>query len=158
MSDWAQGTEIERKFLVARIPEELEQYPHALIRQGYLASGPGVTQVRLRQKGEAYYLTVKGPGGTTRIEEEIEIDARRFEALWPLTEGARLEKTRYDIPEREHTVELDVYHGRLEGVVVAEVEFGSEEEAAAYRPPDWLGAEISNDPRYSNTRMAKEGF
>jgi adenylate cyclase len=158
MADRLEGTEIERKFLVARMPENLDQYPHALIRQGYLASGPGAAQVRLRQKGESCYLTVKGPGGPTRIEEEIEIDARRFEALWPLTEGARLEKTRHDIPDRSHTIELDIYHGRLAGVVVAEVEFDSEAEAAVYQPPDWLGADVSNDPRYSNTRMAKEGF
>jgi adenylate cyclase len=92
------------------------------------------------------------------LEEEIEIDADRFARLWPLTEDRRLEKTRYLIPGLgELTIELDVYSGGLTGLVVAEVEFGSEDAADAFRPPEWFGSEVTDYERFKNRTLACDG-
>ena len=104
------------------------------------------------------YLTVKSGGGRVRVEEEIEIEPDRFERLWPLTEGLRIEKTRYEIDAGDGLViELDVYTGDLAGLVVAEVEFASEEAADGYAPPGWLGPDVTEDVRYKNQRLARDG-
>src|SRR5271165_5484283 len=91
------GIEIERKFLVGRLPDGVDGYPSEEIEQGYLAITDDV-EVRLRRYGDQTFLTVKSTGAEARVEEELEIDARRFGALWPLTDGRRLEKRRYRIP------------------------------------------------------------
>ena len=92
------------------------------------------------------------------MEEELAIEPERFERLWPLTEGRRIEKTRYEIAlDGGPTVELDVYGGALAGLVVAEAEFASEEDADAFEGPEWLGREVTDDPRFKNQRLAMEG-
>jgi adenylate cyclase len=114
--------------------------------------------VRVRRRGGRAWLTVKAGAGRTRVEEEVEIEGDRFERLWPLTEGRRIEKTRYEIDAGDGLViELDVYGGELEGLVVAEVEFDSEEAAEAFTPPDWLGPDVTEDARYKNQRLARSG-
>ena len=83
-------------------------------------------------------LTVKGGSGRSRTEEEWGIDVERFARLWPLTEGRRLEKTRYVMAVGDGLeIEVDVYSGALTGLSVAEVEFGTEEAADAFEPPAW---------------------
>jgi adenylate cyclase len=155
---YGSSIEIERKFLVAEPPSDLEQWPSTAIAQGYLAVGADGTEVRVRRRDGEAWLTVKSAGGRTRVEEEIEIDAERFERLWPLTEGRRIEKRRYEIPAGDGlTVELDVYAGDLDGLVTAEVEFASEEAAEAFAAPDWLGSDVTDDPRYKNQRLARDG-
>ena len=92
------------------------------------------------------------------MEEELAIEPERFERLWPLTEGRRIEKTRYEIEaDGGLTIELDVYAGALKGLVVAEVEFDSEDAADAFAPPPWLDREVTDDARYKNQRLACEG-
>jgi CYTH domain-containing protein len=150
--------EIERKFLVAEPPEDLERWPSSAIEQGYLAISDDAPEVRVRRRGGTSYLTVKSGGGRVRVEEEMEIDDGRFERLWPLTEGRRIEKTRYEIPAGDGlTIELDVYTGDLDGLVTAEVEFDSEEAADAFTAPGWLGEDITEDKRYKNQRLAVDG-
>jgi adenylate cyclase len=154
----ADGIEIERKFLVEQLPPDLDSHPHREIEQGYLAITDDV-EVRVRRYGDDAFLTIKSSGGESRVEEEIEIDRRRFVALWPLTDGRRIEKRRYRIPAGDGlTLELDVYHGRLEGLVTAEVEFESVDDAAAFVPPDWLGRDVTDDRRYKNQRLATRGL
>jgi CYTH domain-containing protein len=109
-----------------------------------------------RRRGEAA-LTIKSGGGRVRAEEELAIETDRFERLWPLTEGRRIEKTRYEIAADGATIELDVYAGALDGLVVAEVEFDGEDAADAFEPPDWFGAEVTDDARYKNQRLACDG-
>jgi adenylate cyclase len=150
--------EIERKFLVPSTPDGLGERSSKRISQGYLAIADGGEEVRLRRIGDGLRLTVKRGLGEVRTEEEIELEPDQFEALWPLTEARRVEKTRYLIPHGEQVIELDVYEGVLEGLVTAEVEFGSEEEGAAFEPPDWLGAEVTEDERYMNERLARDGL
>ena len=146
--------EIERKFLVRKLPENLAEFPHAEIAQGYLAIAPGGVQVRLRKKSETHSLTYKRGDGNAREEREVELTAAQFEALWPATHGKRLTKTRYEIPLGNRVVEIDIYSGRHEGIVVAEVEFDDEESAKNFQPPDWLGEDVTGDPRYSNQLLA----
>jgi adenylate cyclase len=154
----ADGVEIERKFLVERPPDGLDSFPSGEIEQGYLAITDDV-EVRVRRYGEQSYLTVKSSGDESRVEEEIEIDGRRFGALWPLTEGRRIEKQRYRIPTGDGlTIELDVYQHRLTGLMTAEVEFESRADADRFSPPPWLGREVTDDSRYKNKRLATSGL
>ena len=146
--------EIERKFLIRRMPDRLGDFPHAEIWQGYLAIAPGGVQVRLRKAGEKHSLTYKRGRGNAREEREIELTPEQFAVLWPATEGKRLTKTRYDVPLGDRVVEIDVYTGKHQGVVVAEVEFDDEQSARDFEVPEWLGEDVSHDRRYSNQLLA----
>jgi CYTH domain-containing protein len=151
--------EIERKFLVDEPPGDLDRYPSEPIQQGYLALTDEGVEVRVRRRGQQAALTVKSGGGRIRLEEEIEIDERRFASLWPLTESRRIEKVRHLVPAGSGlTIELDVYGGHLAGLVTAEVEFGSEDASEAFDPPEWLGPEVTDDPRYKNRALAVDGL
>jgi adenylate cyclase len=153
------AVEIERKFLVVEVPADLGDHPARPVRQGYLAVESGGGEVRVRQIGDATVLTVKRGGGRTRVEEEIAIPPEAFERLWALTEGRRVEKVRHLAPAGDGLVlEVDVYEGDLDGLVVAEVEFPSEAAAEAWTPPPWLGAEVTADERYKNQNLACNGI
>ncbi len=149
--------EIERKFLVAEAPSGLGRYPRAAIRQGYLALDPDGTEVRIRQKGERFFQTIKRGAGLQRIEVEVLLTRVQFEALWPMTEGRRVDKVRYDIAYQDRVIELDVYGGTLSGLLTAEVEFPSLEASTAFHPPPWLNREITEDKRYKNKSLAVNG-
>ena len=152
----APRVEIERRFLVERTPEDLPAGEP--IEQGYLAIAPDGVEVRIRRRAGRSSLTVKSGPAHVRIEEELDIDDRRFEALWALTEGRRIAKVRHLVPlELGVTAELDVYAEALEGLLVAEVEFRTTEASAAFVPPDWLGREVTGDARYANQSLALAG-
>jgi CYTH domain-containing protein len=146
--------EIERKFLVRELPDDLTSYPSTDISQGYLVSMDDGLQVRLRKAAQRYSLTYKKGSGPVREEREIELSPAQFEALWPATEGKRLLKTRYEIPCGDLVVEIDIYGGRHQGLTVAEVEFDDEEGAKNFQVPEWLGDDVTGDPRYSNQLLA----
>ncbi len=153
------GQELERKFVLGAIPFELSPYPASEIRQGYLSIDPDGSEVRVRRRGEGCSLTVKRGAGLSRDEEELDLDENEFGRLWPLTEGRRVEKTRYEIPASDGLlIELDVYGGVLEGLITAEIEFGSEADAGRFQPPGWLGREVTEDPAYKNRRLATDGL
>jgi len=139
-----------------RLPANLRHYHSRTIEQGYLAAKSDGTQIRLRKSGRHHSLTIKRGRGISRQEIEIDLTRDQFEELWPATAGCRLTKTRYDIPFGKHTIEIDVYRGRNEGLVVAEVEFRDETECRRFQPPDWFAAEVSGKSRYSNVRLARE--
>lgn len=149
------GVEIERKFLVSDPPlgdaRRIEE-----IEQGYLAAGKG--EVRLRRRDGRLLLTAKGGEGLSREEAEIELSPEQFDRLWPLTEGRRIRKRRHRIPHGGGLeIELDVYEDDLAGLVVAEVEFGSEQEAHQFEPPGWLGADVTGENAYMNRTLASDG-
>jgi CYTH domain-containing protein len=146
-------TEIERKWRVTAVPPEAAAWPRERIDQGYLAIQADGGEVRVRRKGERCVLTVKSRGGLVRDEYEITLTPEQFQTLWPATAGRRVEKTRY----RRDGIELDVYTGALAGLIVAEVEFASETEAAAYDPPPWFGEEVTDELRYRNSALAVDG-
>jgi len=145
--------EIERKFLVTALPDGLGEGD--TIDQGYLAIAPDGVETRIRRRAGAATLTVKSGPAMIRVEEEIPLEAARFDALWPLTEGRRLEKVRHLIGlERGLTAELDVYGGVLAGLLTAEIEFPSEAAARDFSPPPWLGEEVTGDATYANQNLA----
>jgi CYTH domain-containing protein len=146
--------EIERKFLVCELPQDLGAFPSTEISQGYLVSTDDGLQVRLRKKSAQYSLTYKRGLGNVREEREVALTSEQFSTLWPATEGKRLTKTRYEIPFGDRVVEIDIYSGKHDGLVVAEVEFDDEESAINFQPPDWLGEDVTGDPRYSNQLLA----
>jgi adenylate cyclase len=149
-------TEIERKWVLEAPPEGLDQRERERVEQGYVALDDRA-EVRVRRRGDKHTLTIKSEPGLTRVEEELAIEPDRFASLWALTEGRRVVKTRHVVPLGELTVEVDVYAGDLGGLVTAEVEFPSEEASAAFDPPDWLGREVTGDPRYANRTLAVSG-
>lgn len=150
--------EIERKFLVSTLPENLEQYPHKEIIQGYLAITEDGTEVRLRQKGKKYFQTVKSGKGKTRFESEIELTEEQFNALWEATQGKRVEKTRYEIPHENGVIELDVYRGDLKGLLSAEMEFSNEDASNNFVAPEWMSEEVTDDKGYKNQNLALHGI
>ena len=147
--------EVERKFLVGELPD-LSGSEATEIEQGYLAVGAD-GEVRLRRKGESLLLTAKRGGGLSREEAEVEIDRDAFERLWAMTEDRRLHKRRHVVPHDDLQIEVDLYAGDLDGLVVAEIEFDSEEAAREFEPPDWLGDEVTGDERYLNETLATQG-
>jgi len=154
--------EIERKFTIKKLPENLAQYPKKEIEQAYLCSKP---TIRIRKSDEDYILTYKSRLGmekredaTARACEEVELllTPKAYEHLKEKADGSVIAKTRYIIPiENNRKIELDVFHGYLEGLVFAEIEFESEEEAAAYVMPDWFSEDVTFDHRYSNAVMTR---
>ncbi|HWE93469.1 MAG TPA: CYTH domain-containing protein [Tepidisphaeraceae bacterium] len=150
--------ERERKFLVSRPPGGLNKFPHERIRQGYLAipgpREPMHVEVRVREHGGKKVFTVKGGRGGSRSEVEVPIADDAFRSLWRLTDGRRIEKIRYRIPLGNLTVELDVYGGKLRGLQTAEVEFKSAGQFRSFRPPEWLGREVTGRDEFSNSRLA----
>jgi CYTH domain-containing protein len=150
-------TEIERKFLVSKMPAAVEMGEPRLIEQGYIIIGTDGSEVRLRRKKDRYYLTVKRGVGLSRRESEVELTPDQFQALWPATEGLRLEKERFEIPYGGLVIELDVFQGDLENLILAEVEFDSIDASESFEIPTWFGEEVTGDPRYMNQSLARNG-
>lgn len=147
--------EIERKFLIAKenLPQNLEQYPSHKIQQGYLCTDP---VVRIRRQDDEYYLTYKSRGFMAREEYNLPLNAPAYEHLKEKTDGILLTKTRYLIPEKGGlTIELDVFSAPYEGLLLAEVEFPSEDAADEYVPPAWFGTEVTFSPAYHNSTLSK---
>lgn len=148
--------EIERKFLVKYLPENLDSYICHDIIQSYISTNP---TIRIRKRDDEYILTVKGGGLMKRIEYELPLTQEQFDNLRRKTEGNTIVKKRYIIPlENDLKAELDVYYEDLSGFMNVEVEFSSEREALIFTPPDWFGQEITQDKRYSNANLSKFGI
>jgi adenylate cyclase len=153
----APPVEIERKFLVSTLPN-LQKLEAFQVRQGYLTSVADSVEVRLRQKGAAYFMTLKSGAGLQRLEYEILIDKSQFDALWPATDGRRIEKTRYLGNLEDHLIfELDVFSGRLASLILVEVEFETVNAATNFTPPAWFGLDVTDDKRFKNKTLAMNG-
>jgi adenylate cyclase len=148
--------EIERKFLVKEhIQEVLNYLEPKSIRQGYIMDENGQT-VRVRTKGSKGYLTIKGKTvGITRTEFEYEIPFEDAIQLLDQFCKCELSKDRYQLTFQEKTWEIDVFKGKLHGLIIAEIELSSETET--FDKPDWLGEEVSHDTRYFNSNLVR-GF
>ncbi len=172
--------EIERKFLVKTLPPDLSRFEAKHITQGYISTDPVIrirhTSVSAQKAASAaspdhqftgsapertapsdrYTLTVKGRGLMVREELNLPLTKEAFDRLKAKVEGRVIGKTRYLIPldQSDLVCELDVFEGALSPLVLAEVEFASEEEAAAFTPPEWFGEDVTGDPRYQNASMA----
>lgn len=142
--------EIERKFLVKEIPC-LDGVKYSEIKQGYFSVSP---EKRVREKDDKYYLTEKGEGFLVRTEIEKEIDEKTALKYFDLSKNRIVEKRRYFLPYGNYTIELDIYGGKHQGLVVAEVEFDSVEEANSFVPPAWFGEDITENKTYKNMVLA----
>ncbi len=153
--------EIERKFSLKRLPENLEQYECKVIEQGYLCTDP---IVRIRRSNDKYILTYKSKFGVEQtqsnviVNNEIEMPLNKegYEHLKQKVDSKIIEKRRYIIPlEGGLKIELDVFEGHLKGLCFAEIEFNSEKEAEEFQLLDWFEADVSNDKRYRNNYLAE---
>lgn len=152
--------EIEKKFGVLKIPSNLEKYEKEEIEQGYLCIKP---TVRIRKSSTEYTLNYKwkqkGVQDTIaiqNIEYTMPLTKENYEVLVNKIENNLIKKDRYKIPiENGLTVELDIFHGNLEGLVFAEIEFPNIEVAKSFEKPDWLGKDITFDKRFDNTLLSK---
>lgn len=141
--------EIERKFLIKELPD-LSKYEFLEIEQGYLSTNP---VVRIRKKNDKYILTYKGSGLFAREEIEANLTKEAYEHLATKIDGYLITKKRYLIPLDPYTIELDVFEGHMDGLIMAEVEFPAVEEANSFNPPNWFGEDVTEDKRYHNSNM-----
>ena len=144
--------EIERKFLLKEIPQNLEEYPCLIMEQGYLSVDP---VVRIRRQNEEYILTYKSRGMLEREEVNLPLTRESYEHLRDKTDGQMIKKIRYLIPYGKYTIELDLFKNPCEGLYLAEVEFPSVEEANLFSPPEWFGKDVTYDENYHNSRMSQ---
>ncbi len=162
--------EIERKFLIDKLPEDIEKYPFHKIEQAYLCTDP---VVRVRREGENFYLTYKGSGLMQREEYNLNLTAEGYRHLLAKADGNVISKTRYLIPlehpgvipgtpeppdEYSLMIELDVFDEPFAPLMMAEVEFGSVDAAQNFLPPDWFGRDVTYEPKYHNSHMAMTGI
>ncbi|MBQ8163770.1 MAG: glycosyltransferase family 39 protein [Clostridia bacterium] len=143
--------EIERKFLVKKLPE-LSNLSSSRITQAYVSLSP---EVRVRKRDSEYYLTEKGEGTLVREENERKISKKEALKLFIKAKDRKLKKTRYLVPIDAYTAELDIYDDIYEIPSVVEVEFESVEDAKAFVIPDWFGEEITEKKEYRNKSIAK---
>lgn len=145
--------EIERKFLIKSLPENLEEYPFHIIEQGYLCTSP---VVRIRQQDDAYVLTYKSGGMMAREEYNLPLTREAYEHLKKKIDGNLISKKRYVIPEKNNlNIELDLFSPPFEWLVLAEVEFPTEEAARAYIPPSWFGEDVTYSGKYHNSYLSR---
>lgn len=150
--------EIERKFLVNEINFPLDQFPSAEIIQGYISEPEDEVTIRLRKINDKYFRTLKKRGLESRLESEVEISEKEFNADWDKTERKRIRKTRYKIPYETYTIELDIFHEHLEGLIIAEVEFDTIADCKLFIPPSWFGQEVTNKKEFSNSYLSFYGY
>ncbi len=148
--------EIERKYLVRRLPDDLSKYEAKKIAQGYLCTDP---VVRIRRSNDNYYMTYKGDGLMVREEYNLPLTREAYEHLLPKIDGLLIAKTRYLIPLTDRlTAELDVFEGVLSALTLVEVEFDSVEEANAFVPPEWFGEDVTEFGKYHNSYLSQHGL
>ena len=135
--------EIERKYLVSGIPDNIDSYPCRFIEQGYLNTAP---VVRVRRDNDNYYLTYKGGGMMAREEYNLPLNKEAYEHLIKKADG------------NGYTIELDIFEGLFTGTILAEVEFPTIEAANSYIAPSWFIKDVTNDPAYHNSNMSRKVF
>lgn len=144
--------EIERKYLLKELPENLDTYPHRQLEQGYLCTAP---VVRIRRDDDKYELTYKSGGMMVRQEYNLPLNKASYEHLKEKIDGRLIAKKRYMIPYEHYTIELDVFENDLAPLVLAEVEFETEEQANSFTPPDWFGEDVTFSKMYHNSRLSQ---
>lgn len=144
--------EIERKYLINTVPANLDSYPCRLIEQAYLCTDP---VVRIRKEDEHYYLTYKSRGLMVREEYNLPLTREAYAHLKTKIDGNLISKRRYLLPLENYTIELDIFLSPKPGLMLAEVEFPSEEAAMAFTAPDWFGEDVTCSSEYHNSSLSK---
>lgn len=145
--------EIERKYLIEKLPEDYTKYPYRVLEQGYLCTAP---VVRIRKDNDSYELTYKSKGLIAREEYNLPLTQEAYEHLKSKIDGRIIRKKRYLIPYHQYTIELDVFEGELAPLVLAEIEFPSMNDADTFVPPAWFGKDVSLDTAYHNSTLSKQ--
>lgn len=152
--------EIERKYLIAQLPENLKTYPYRIIEQGYLNTDP---VIRIRRDNEKYELTYKSKGLMTREEYNLPLTQEAYAHLLPKIDGRLIQKKRYMIPLADFkedrlglTIELDIFEGELKPLILAEIEFPNEESANSFSPPAWFGKDVTFSGKYHNSYLSQK--
>ena len=164
--------EIERKFTISKLPENLESYPCHIIEQAYLNTDP---VVRIRREDDTFYLTYKGKGLLAREEYNLPLNEESYYHLRKKADGNVISKKRYVIPilnphfnmtqlssakisvdQISLSVELDIFEPPFAPLIIAEVEFPNKETAEAFLPLDWFSQDVTNDPAYHNSNLSKQ--
>lgn len=148
--------EIERKFLIHKLPDNLDTCPFQVLEQAYLCTDP---VVRVRRSDDTYTLTYKSKGLMSREEYNLPLTADSYEHLKQKADGNVIRKKRFQLPlPNALTIELDLFDAPFEGLILAEVEFTSEEQALAFLPPDWFGEEVTWSTEYHNSTLSLRPF
>lgn len=148
--------EIERKFLVANDTWRRDVVAHKDLCQFYLAAGDrSNVRVRITDQTRARLTIKSAEPGIRRSEFEYEIPVADAEAMLALALGQVIRKRRHIVPAGELRWEIDVFQGAHEGLIMAEIELATTDQA--FSRPDWLGAEVTNDPAYYNAALAFAG-
>ena len=146
--------EIERKYLIDKIPFSLEGFCCRRIEQGYLCTEP---VVRIRRDDDTYYLTYKSKGLMVREEYNLPLTREAYEHLKTKADGRIISKLRYMIPlTGSLTAELDLFQDDLAPLMLAEVEFDTVEEAEHFLPPEWFGEDVTSSSKYHNSTLSKK--
>ena len=147
--------EIERKFTVRKLPENLDSYPCHLIEQAYLNTDP---VIRVRRQDDEFYITYKGKGLLMREEYNLPLNEVSYYHLREKADGNIISKKRYVIPIRDSSlcVELDIFDEPFAPLIIAEVEFPDKETAEAFAPLDWFDQDVTNDPAYHNSNLSRK--
>lgn len=146
--------EIERKYLIFKVPENLDIQSRHILEQGYLNTDP---VIRIRRDNDTYELTYKSSGLMVREEYNLPLTKEAYEHLKSKIDGRLIKKTRLVIPEGHGLfIELDIFQEDLAPLITAEVEFPTEEAANAYVPPSWFGKEVTFVPEYKNSELSKK--
>lgn len=145
--------EIERKYFIETPPDDFTQHPFCQIEQAYLCTSP---VVRIRREDDSFYLTYKSKGLLSREEHNLPLDEASYLHLLEKADGRILKKKRYRIPlaDTPYTIELDVFEGDYEGLILAEVEFPNEQEALSFTAPGWFSRDVTFSGEYQNSRLA----
>ncbi len=145
--------EIERKFLIKKLPADLEQYECLHIEQAYLCTSP---VIRIRKQNDEYYLTYKGSGLLAHEEYNLPLTKESYEHLRKKVDGNIISKKRYLIPIKNSTlkVELDIFDAPFSALIIAEVEFPDIESANAFEPLSWFADDVTSNPNYHNSNLS----
>lgn len=162
--------EIERKFTIKKLPENLDSAPCLIIEQAYLNTDP---VIRIRRQNEDYYLTYKGKGLLAREEYNLPLNKEAYGHLKEKADGNVISKKRYLLPIKEPafsesylppsdmpslTIELDVFDAPFAPLIIAEVEFPDEDMANAFLPPEWFDQDVTLDKNYHNSNLSRKQF
>ncbi len=150
-----ENMEIERKWKIRRIPDDLSRYTCHTMEQAYLSVSP---TVRIRREDGIFYLTYKGTGDNdiAHTEYNLPLTKQSYDHLMEKHDGIIIKKKRYVIPisDTDLNIELDIFDPPYEGLIIAEVEFPSVEMAKEFNEPDWFLEDVTHDPKYKNSSLA----
>jgi len=149
--------EIERKFIVSHLPADFDSYNHEEIEQWYFVLEENIEE-RICHRWNKYYHTKKVWHWVVREEYENEITKEEFDSIWPKTEWKRIYKTRYVIPYKNHNIELDIYHRKLEWLIVCEIEFKDMEESKNFVLPKRFWKEITDNENLKNRNIVYKEY